>query len=679
MKALSFLFLFLSVFSAVSCQHKEKQIPRDIASLQASGGMEGIWFLQGTSSTRGPYNGELELRKSHDGTYDVVRIVTYINYFFDGLKVQEVWTGKAVATGETLTVSYDIRQGDFITRLGDLKRDPSEFSATINVVSRYAVTPNGLATSYADKKVSNYTEWITTKRDLEVKPLWVNQRQLMSAKGPKIPIVVRGVINLFKKDIGYEKDPLVKSYKNRKEYKDENPYIVFDPTDFEFYRKNKDVIRVVNKVVDDISITEAVVKRNAYAPTLEEKARSYDRNARDFHINEAGIVTPSQIDDQGRLVAYNLHGDAALWTGMYLGSQAMRYQVTKDSEAMDNVKRTLRGLISLMEITGDPQQFARTLALYDPVKGLPDSRWHQGKGKFQHLMWQEGGNNDMVKGITHGFLWAGLVLPKSEGELWRDLKAYSRKLIDLQVVWDKPQNKAAALGLAAWLTNDSAFKEEYIGYYGKIKTKLTGYSFDSTFYWHGSADWSGINLGLVGDVTDITIADLLGQTKIRDQLRERLMDAWVTYAPAQRHLQTLVAYGFAYKHGTRGGDFRSESSDSKFAESLKQANWGLREIPYPRPNLNVSIDHSLRPDWCMSPIPRLFWKSLKKPEPPIDYFYQGLYNYPVFELQAFSSNFVWKDTAFGYQLSHVKGEEESGVDYLYAYWLAKYVGANNVD
>ncbi|WP_374076688.1 hypothetical protein [Bdellovibrio bacteriovorus] len=166
----SFLFLFLSVFLLNSCTHKEKQIPRDIASLQANGGMEGIWFLQGTSSTRGPYNGELELRRSNDGTFNVIRAITYINYFFDGLKVQEIWTGKAVATGDSVTITYDIHQGDFITRLGNQKREPSDFKNTVAVTSRFVASSAGLATQYTDTKVSSYSEWITTRRDLEARP-----------------------------------------------------------------------------------------------------------------------------------------------------------------------------------------------------------------------------------------------------------------------------------------------------------------------------------------------------------------------------------------------------------------------------------------------------------------------------------------------------------------------------
>lgn len=674
----SFLFLFLSVFLLNSCSHKEKIVPRDIASLQANGGMEGIWFLQGTSSTLGPYNGELELRRSHDGTYDVIRIATYINYFFDGLKVQEVWTGKAVATTDSLVITYDIRQGDFITRLGKVHRQATDMKNPISILAPFKTSSVGLASQFSDKKTSTYTEWITTRRSLEAKPLWVSQRRNIDAQGKKIPLFVRGVIKLFKMDIGYDKDPRVKSYKDRSEFKEEKPFVVFDPTDFEFYRNNKDMIRVVNKISDEISMTEAVVKRNAYAPSLDDKAKGFDRNAIENHVNEAGMLALAKVDESGKFLSFTPDGDASLWTGMYVASQAMRYLSTHDNEALQNVRKSVKGLMMLMDITGNPQEFARTIAAYDPRQPLTEN-WHRGKGAFENYIWLEGGNNDMIKGITHGMLWASLVIPKSDAEIWNALREKSRRLIDLQIMTDKPQNRAAALGLAAWITGDSAFREQYRKVYQSIKTKVSGYSFDTTFYWRGTADWSGINLGIVGDITDITLADLLGENKIRDQLRERLMDSWVTYEPAQRHLLTLAAYAFAYKHGTRGGNFRADSSDARFSAALTQSVWGLREIPYPRPNIDVSIDHSLKSEWCMSPIPRLFWKSVKKPQPPIEFFYQGLYNYPTFELQAFTSNFLWKDSAFLYQGSHTRGDENSGVDYLYAYWLARYAGIQNVD
>lgn len=673
----SFLFLFVSAVLISSCSHQEKHLPRDIASLKANGGMEGIWFLQGSSSTHGPFNGELELRKSSDGTFDVVRVVTYINYFFDGLKVQEVWTGKAVATSDSLTVSYDILKADFITRLGTSKRNPEDFHQPANITSRFAVSAKGITTKF-DINSSSYTEWITTRRDLEKEPLWINHRTKIDAKGQPIPLFVRGVIKGFKAKIGYEKDPLVKSYSKRPEYKNEQPYVIFDPTDFDFYRANKDIIRVVNKVTDDISITESVTKRNAYSPTLQEKAVGFEEEAQRLHINPAGMLSHAELDNNGNLVSHIYDGDSGLWTGMYIGSQAMRYMTTKDTQALNNVRKSLRGLFTMMDITGDPTEFARTLEVYAPNKKFSE-KWERGTGKFQNLMWMKGGNNDMVKGIFHGFMWAALVIPETDQEIWSELKEKSMRLLKLKVVEEKAQNRPLAYGLAALINKDGELKKEYVKSYSSLAVKVRGYSFDTSFYWNGTADWSGINLGMVGDITAIKLADALGEGHIRYQLRERLMDSWVTYSPAQRHLLTLAAYAHAYKLGVRGENFKEQSSDKKFMDAVEQAKWGLREIPYPRPNLDVAVDHSLNPEWSMSPIPRLFWKAAKSPMPPVPYFYQGLYMYPVFELEAYQSNFVWKESAFKYATSNNKEAANSGVDFLYAYWLARSAGIDNVN
>ncbi len=673
----SFLFLFMSVLVFSSCATKEKYIPRDIASLQTNNGVEGIWFLQGTSSTRGPYNGELELRKNSDGTFNAIRIATYINYFYDGLKVQEVWTGKAVAEGNHITVSYDLKQADFITRLNNTSRENSDFRNDINIVERFTPSDKGLATQFTDRKVSNYTEWLTTRRNLEAQPLWVNERRNLDAKGPRIPTPVRNAISAFKLKIAYDKDLVVKAFKSRKEFVDEKPSVVFDPTDFEFYRENKDIIRVVNKVTDDISITEASVKRNAYSPSLQEKQQGYERNAVDRHLNDQGMVAIAKVNEAGQLVNFEDDSDAGLWTGTYIGSQAMRYLVTKDPEALKNVKRSLKGLFILMDITGNQKEFARTLASFVPGQPVPD-KWHQGKVPFDNIIWLEGGSADMLKGLAHGFLWASMVIPDSDTETWGHLREKSRRLIDLNATQEQPSNKSMALGLAALINRDSNLQEQYVRSYDSNKVKPSGPLFENNFYWHGSADWNGINLAVVGDVTNIMIADRLRETSIRDRVREQLMATWVVYSPAQRHLVTLAAFGFAYSHGARGESFKSESSDEKFKAALGQAIWGLREVPYPRPNQEVQYDHSLSPDWCISPIPRMFWKPVSKPLPAIESFYQGLYEYPIFEKAGIDSNFIWRDGAFLYKGGRSRGVEYSGIDYLYAYWLARYSQVPNL-
>jgi hypothetical protein len=359
---------------------------------------------------------------------------------------------------------------------------------------------------------------------------------------------------------------------------------------------------------------------------------------------------------------------------MYIASQAMRYMVTQEKEALENVRKSIRAMFILLDITGDRKEFARTLQPYDPNVKLSE-KWHRGTGQYDKWMWLEGGNNDMIKGITHSFLWASLVIPKTETDIWNQLKEKSRRIAELDVMEEKPQNKPIAIGLAAWLNDDKDLREKYVKAYKGLRVKVTGYSFTTDFYWHGSADWSGINLGMVGNITSIMLADKLGATEIRDQLRERMMDEWLVYRPARRHLHTLATYAFAYSHGTRGDRFRKKSSEIEFKAALEHSFWGLREIPYPRPTfLDVEVDHSLNPEWCLSPIPRLFWKAAKTPPPPVDYFYQGLYNYPIFEQEAFNSTFIWKEGAFTSQTSHAAGLEYSGFDYLYAYWVARYAG-----
>lgn len=655
---------FLIIFTLVLCG------PFSQASLS-----EGIWTLQGTHSQKGSYHGDLELRSSQAGSFDVVRLITYDSYTFSGYQVQEIWTGKALVTPTGLRVTYSLRQGDYITRLGNLSRDPADFKTNLIIQAHFNPTAQGPQARFSNQKISEYTEWTGTRRDLEAKPLWKDLRTKLDAKGPDIPYIVQGVIAAVKFKIAFENDPLVKSYSHRREYQEENPYIIFDPTDYEFYQQNKLSLRVANKITDDISLTESLMRRNAYAPTYEEKAIGYDKSTQERHINAQGMYVSLNVDPNNNILNEASDGDSTLWTGMYVGSQAMRYLKTKNPEALANVRRSVKAMFLLMDITGNPQEFARTVETYTPHRQY-DSTRRRGSGPYADIVWIEGGNNDMVKGITHSFLWASLVIPRTDTEIWNQLREKSRRLISLKVMDKKAQNRPVALGLAALINQDQELREEYLKSYRNLKVRITsGYDFTNSFYWHGSADWSGINLGMVGSITNIMVADLLGASEIRDRLRERMIDEWVIYKPARRHLHTLATYGFAYRHGTRGNTFRKESNEQEFQQRLAHSLWGLREIPYPRlVHGDISVDHSLNPEWCLSPIPRLFWKAVKNPEPPIEYFYQGMYDYPLFEQDAIDNNFIWKSAAFNYRQNHRSGTEYGGIDYLYAYWLARYSG-----
>ncbi|MCM2350863.1 MAG: hypothetical protein NDI69_12645 [Bacteriovoracaceae bacterium] len=633
-----------------------------------TGGIEGIYSISGTHSQRGAYTGELEIRSRVAGPLEAIKIITYKNFKFENLQVQEVWTGEVKETSPNLVIKYALRRGDYIVRLNDERRNTEDFKTPLEVEEKYLLNKGVHTTN------GTYSEKLTSKGALKSEPIWKNLRANLPAPGEKIPTWLKPFIKITTKRTGFNDDPYVKSFKHREEFKKITPYIVFDPTDYEFYQSNREVLRVVNKVVDTISMTESLNRRNAYAYSLEEKAHSYEKNMQARHLPEnTGIITSSQMDDQKKFLQYAADFSGGLWSGLYAGSQAMRYLTTQDPEALENFKRVLKGMFILLDITNDPGQFARSIAPYDESK--KSEGWIRGTGEYTNLMYLPKGNNDMVKGITHSLMWATYVIPEEDTETWDLMKQKSLQLLKLDLLEDKKQNQPSAVGVAAIIHKDKKLEEKFRDLFKNPKIMLGGYSFDTTFYVRGSADWSGINLGVVGAITEIMVAKKLGAEHISKQVSERLMDSWVTYESSRRALVSVASYAFAYKKGIRGPKFKDmKNNEAKWKDGLAQAQWVLRSVPVSRPLLDVEIDHSMKPEWCLSPVPKLFWKGFASPPPPPSYFYQGLYDYPLFELKSYFSTYMWKDGAFSFKGSASKNMEHSGADFLYLYWLSQYAG-----
>ena len=68
-------------------------------------------------------------------------------------------------------------------------------------------------------------------------------------------------------------------------------------------------------------------------------------------VPDADLPTPT----------YHQADNAGLWTSLYVASQSFRYAATADPEALDNVRRTLRGTHDQMRITGVPGLYCRNL------------------------------------------------------------------------------------------------------------------------------------------------------------------------------------------------------------------------------------------------------------------------------------------------------------------------------
>lgn len=646
----SFPVIFRLLFTALAC----------FPALAQAEVIPGMYRIEGQHSTRGKYFGELELRPAADGSMDATHVITYPDFKHDGLAVQEVWTGKAVdASRGNVHLIFSLRQQDFIKRLGKEERTAA---SAINLELRILLDSLNQPRGSYGANFSGYRQHISYRGPVGPAPLYFTDRTIHATNSPVTGLKRKAVDRLFKK---YQNDEYVKQFEGRDEYKKGVHYMVHDRTDFAFYSQNPGVVRVANKIVDGISLVESVVRRNAFALTLEEKGQGYERDMV-RHINEAGMYSPAHFSPEGKFESMGTDGDSTLWTGVYVAAQAFHYQATRDPAALEKMKKSLRALMTLVEITGDPKQFARTLEIFDPNKALTPG-WHRGTGRFEHLNWFEGGNNDMFKGIVYGMLSAWDALPANEAALREEMRALSYKINDLEIPNDKVWNKPLSQGMVALFTGDPIEREKYLRTYDDPRTALSELKVNDTFYFAGITDWSGLHLSTISFINAIILADKLGANDIAGTLRERYFEAWKTVRETDRHFMTITLKAFAAAAVPQ--DYQPD-----FTARLDNAIWGLREIPYPRPRYEVEWDHSIKPEWCISPFPRLPWKFLADDPPPPSFGYQGVMAYPVFESHAFSSNYIWKDTAFPFRQSAAATEEYGGVDYIHWYWLARKIG-----
>lgn len=630
----------------------------------------GLWQLQGQNSQHGAYTGQIEFRPYIGGTL-VTRVITYQNYQYQGLRVQEVWQGNADAQGNP---KFSLRNSDFMTSVDGFGRDLQTYNTTTDVTIAYQGGGNQYQAQFSTPTGGTFSESFSNPSPLGAQAPYQNERQYLDAKGDAgVPAIIRLGMKIAKYRTKFDQTPTIQKFKDRPEFKSETPFMIYDPTDFNFYRANRDILRVANKPLDPISLTESLMRRNAYASDLNEKATGFEVDTQKYRLNEYGIVSYASFDGNGNMTHQNNDYDACLWTGMYVAAEGMRYQVTKDPQALENMRRSLRGMFILLNVTGDKKQFARSIMPYQGNEGLIGDRWHRGTGEYTNLVWLDGGNNDMVRGITHALMWAHLTFADND-PIRPGLVQATKRMLELSILDEKEGNKPAAYGIAALILKDPSYQKRFHNMYHDKDIAFGGYLFNTTFYWNGIGDWSGVNLNILNFINEITLADKLGETKIRDRLRERLMDAWVTYSPTRHAYYTIAAYKYAFSAGTRGDHFRKRFTDQYFMSALDFSSWTLREFPYPRPQMDISYDHSISTEWCVNPLPGMFWKAANKQAPKPEFMFESLYSYPAFESGGIGSNFLWKGLYFDYQGGSSRGNTNNAIDYLYVYWMARYAG-----
>jgi hypothetical protein len=630
----------------------------------------GLWSIRGSDAQLGAFTGTLEIRENPAGGLDVIRVISLEEFAHpDGRAVDVVWTGRVESDApDTATLRVSLLRADFIPRVGDLVRTEAD-ATPLDVVGALNRDENGaLSVTYSAAEAPSFS--VTETGVLESppgdEPIFRSARSVRATHREPDPITKALLFELFE---SFHELPAVEPFTDEPRFRRAVHFQVAERTDFDFYRTNPDRLRVVDKVVDPISLAETEIRANAFRASFTDKAAFYQDGLTDEFVDATGMVL-NGISGAGTPLPDD---SSALWTGVYAWTQALRFRTTGEGEALDNLRRSLRGLLILMDITGDPRTFARTLRPAGPPLTGP---WRRGTGEFSNLDWMVGGNNDMSKGLLLGMIAGWEVLPEND-PLRDEIRTHALDLLALCVFLEELppecEEDAAALGLpgvglnldlpevnppAAQLLAGITNEDERLiaaGLADLRRPLLFAYPDlgGGPIYVFGISDWSGNHLTLT---STIVLQWLLGRTDDEELERKWIRASAIAWGILERlehplHAALAVAVG-------------AFDDPARQAEALEQALWGLRSFPMPKhPH---PVDLRIRSDFVMSPFPALPWRRDWETNPDRQ---QSIEARPM--LEQVIDRYRWNAQHFQIGQNGLGRRRVPGVDYLFLYWIAR--------
>lgn len=159
----------------------------------------------------------------------------------------------------------------------------------------------------------------------------------------------------------------------------------------------------------------ALQKDGPFDAYLHQKALDYGAWIRQWHTTGLGGVTDIHFTDETRTEIYRTQGagDSTDWTTFYLVSQCLKYRITGDEGALDEVERITRYLHLVHTVTQHPGYLARYVGYDEPpwnVETLGSDSRHEGYGEFEGLFWLGHQSRDKFMHWFWGMAWAYDVL-----------------------------------------------------------------------------------------------------------------------------------------------------------------------------------------------------------------------------------------------------------------------------
>jgi hypothetical protein len=160
-------------------------------------------------------------------------------------------------------------------------------------------------------------------------------------------------------------------------------------------------------------VAAGVLAHGGALQASESDALAISSNIQRLHLPYGTILDPVfasfDPDSPGytEVVSYARAGDSAIWTGHYLAAEAAHYYVTRSPDALDNVWRALRGIRSLLDVTGS-DVLARCLVPVDSPYAAAIQQQEAGHGIYysslgdQNYFWIGNTSRDQYSGVLFG-------------------------------------------------------------------------------------------------------------------------------------------------------------------------------------------------------------------------------------------------------------------------------------
>ncbi len=133
---------------------------------------------------------------------------------------------------------------------------------------------------------------------------------------------------------------------------------------------------------------------------LADKAGWFEAKIVRQHLTPEGLLA-YRIDPAKETLTPTATVDMAAWSGVYLGAESLRYQVTRSPDAEVQVGVLIGGIEALMTVSHEPGVLARSIVRRDAGKSFDDEHWHPSATRSD-LMWMSNVSVDQVTGIMFG-------------------------------------------------------------------------------------------------------------------------------------------------------------------------------------------------------------------------------------------------------------------------------------